>query len=360
MKTVALDAMGGDNAPGVEVEGALAAAKTGQVRVLLVGDEGELTAELRRRGGPRGLPVEVRHASQVITMEDHPSAAVRRKTDASMRVAFNLVRDREADAVVSAGNSGAMLACGLFVLKRLPGVDRPAILTTFPTRRGNAGLLDMGANVECRPLHLVQFAVMGACFARMVHAKPRPAVGVLANGSEDHKGTELTREASAALREHPSREFEYLGYIEGRDIFSGRVDVVVCDGFSGNLVLKVTEGAAETLVDVLKREINASLLSRLVALGLLPVFRRVKAFMDYAEQGGAPLLGIDGVAIICHGGSNSKAIKNALLGGARYADYGLSGAIHASLDQHGPLIASARGKNEKPAPAESTQAGTGT
>jgi glycerol-3-phosphate acyltransferase PlsX len=359
MKTVALDAMGGDNAPEVEVAGALAAAKSGEVRVVLVGDERELTAELRRQGGASNLPVEVRHASQVITMQDHPSSAVRRKTDASMRVAFNLVKDREADAVVSAGNSGAMLACGLFVLKRLPGVDRPAILTTFPTRGGNAALLDMGANVDCKPLHLIQFAVMGACFARMVHTKPRPAVGVLSNGSEEHKGTDLTREASAALREHPSKEFEYLGYVEGRDIFSGRVDVVVCDGFSGNLVLKVTEGAAETLIGVLKREINAGLLSRLFALGLLPTFRRVKAFMDYAEQGGAPLLGVDGVAIICHGGSNAKAIKNALLGGARYANYGLSGAIHASLDEHGSLVASARGKNERPAAEESAHEESG-
>ena len=342
MKTVALDAMGGDHAPRVEVAGAIDAARTGRVRLLLVGDERALTRELGRHSGAGRLPVEVRHASEVITMHDHPSAAVRRKTDASMRVAVNLVRDGEADAVVSAGNSGAMMACGLFVLKRLPGVDRPAILTTFPTRSGQAALLDMGANVDCRPLHLVQFAVMGQCFARAVHGKARPTVGILSNGSEEHKGTELTREANAVLREHPSSEFDYLGYVEGKDVFSGRVDVVVCDGFTGNLVLKVTEAAAETLVGLLGEQIRSGILSRLFALGLLPVFRRVKARMDYAEQGGAPLLGINGVAIICHGGSNPRAIKNALLGAASHADYQLAGRIRTAVEGHAPLAASAR------------------
>jgi len=341
VRTIALDAMGGDHAPQVEVDGAVAAARTGQVRVLLVGDQQVLERELASRGAA-GLPIEVIHASQVITMHDAPSHAVRRKTDASMRRAAELVAKGEADAVVSAGNSGAMLACGLFVLKRQPGVDRPAILTTFPTRRGCAALLDMGANVDCRPLHLTQFAVMGATFARLMHGKARPRVGVLSNGSEEHKGTELTRETNRILRRGGS-SFDYLGYVEGRDIFSGEVDVVVCDGFTGNLVLKVTEGAAETLVGFLKDAIGASLVSKVLALGLLPAFRRMKQRMDYAEYGGAPLLGVRGGAIICHGGSNTKAIKNALLGAGRYLDVDLAGAIGQALEAERALVEAARG-----------------
>lgn len=343
MKTVAVDAMGGDNAPQVEVEGAVEAARSGQVRVVLVGDETRLRGELQRLGARNLLGLSVRHATEVITMHDPPSAAVRRKKDSSMRVAVERVRDGAADAVVSAGNSGAMMACSLFVLKRLPGVDRPAILTTFPTRTGNAALLDMGANVECRPLHLVQFAVMGATFARQVHNKRRPRVGLLSNGAEDHKGTELTRETHRLLRGGPA-EFEYVGYVEGRDVFSGRVDVVVCDGFSGNLVLKVTEGVAETLASFLRDAINASLLGRAAAVALLPTFKRVKRRMDYAEQGGAPLLGVCGSCIICHGGSNAKAIKNAILGAGRSAADDLAGAIGASMDSHAELVDASRGR----------------
>jgi glycerol-3-phosphate acyltransferase PlsX len=341
-KTIALDAMGGDNAPHVEVEGAVAAARSGKVRVLLVGDGAVLERELARRGAAR-LPIEVRHATQVITMHDQPSTAVRRKTDASMRVAMALVQSGEADAVVSAGNSGAMMACGLFLLKRLEGVDRPGILTTFPTRTGLAALLDMGANVECRPLNLVQFAVMGAAFSRLVHGKGRPRLGVLSNGAEEHKGTDLTRETHQLLRDHPAN-FDYLGYVEGRDIFSGKVDVVVCDGFSGNLVLKVTEGVAETLASFVKEAIRGSLFSRLFALGLLPAFRRVRARMDYAEQGGAPLLGVNGIVIICHGGSNTKAIKNALLGAARLSDSGLTGAIREAIARENAVVVAAKGR----------------
>jgi glycerol-3-phosphate acyltransferase PlsX len=345
MKTVALDAFGSDHAPGVEVEGAIEAARTGQVRVLLVGDRARLEGELAtRRAG--GLPIEVRHASQTITMHDAPSQAIRRKTDASMRVATDLCKAGEADAVVSAGNSGAMLACGLFVLKRLKGVDRPAILTTFPTRTGQAALLDMGANVDCKPLHLAEFAVMGATFARLCHGKARPRLGVLANGAEEHKGTELTRGAHALLADARETAFEYVGYVEGRDVFSGSVDVVVCDGFSGNLVLKVTEGAAETLLAFIKEAIGRSFWTRLLALGLRPAFRGVKRRMDYAEQGGAPLLGVRGVSIICHGGSNAKAIKNALLGAGRYVDLDLPRAIESGLESHAALIESARGHVE--------------
>lgn len=356
-RTIALDAMGGDHAPQVEVDGAVAAARTGQVRLILVGDKEVLERELASRDA-RGLPIEVKHASQVITMEDHPSSAVRRKTDSSMRVAFNLVKSGEADAVVSAGNSGAMLACGLFVLGRLPGVDRPAIMTTFPTRRDNAVLLDMGANVDCRPIHLAQFAVMGATYSRLMHQKARPRVGVLSNGSEDHKGTDLTRGTHQVLRAAP-HDFDYIGYIEGRDIFSGDVDVVVCDGFTGNLVLKVTEGAAEILAVFLKESIRSSAISKLFAVGMIPAFRRFKARMDYAEHGGAPLLGIKGVAIVCHGGSNAKAIKNAVLGANRYVGTELAGEIQRSLESHHELIEAAKG-HRQPEGARSPSNGAGS
>lgn len=346
-KTVALDAMGGDHAPHIEVEGALAAARAG-ARVLLCGDRDVLHAELARYGGAGSLPIEVCHASQVITMEDAPAHALRRKPDSSMRVAVELCKSGRADAVVSAGNSGAMLACGLFVMKRLEGVDRPAILTTFPTRRAPAALLDMGANVDCRPLHLAQFAVMGATFARVMHGKSRPRVGILSNGTEEHKGTELTREASHALRAAP-HAFDYIGYVEGRDIFSGDVDVVVCDGFTGNLVLKVTEGTAETLAAFMKEALSASLLSKVFALGVLPAFRRVRVRMDYAEEGGAPLLGVRGTAVVCHGGSSSRAIKNAILGVSRYVDADLTGALARAIEEHQPLFDAARGHLPRPA-----------
>ncbi len=342
MQTIALDAMGGDNAPRVEVAGAIDAVKTGKVRVVLVGDQPSIEAELRRQGAHSLKTIEVHHTSQVITMHDPPSTAVRRKKDASMVVAFKLIKDGQADAVVSAGNSGAMMASALFILKRLRGIDRPAILTTFPTRKDAAVLLDMGANVECRPLNLVQFAIMGASFAQLRLQKMRPKVGLLSNGSEEHKGTALTRETHALLSKYKV-EFDYLGYVEGRDIFSGNVDVVVCDGFTGNLVLKVTEGAAETLVAFFKQSIKRSLLSRLIALGLYPSFKQVKDRMDYAEYGGAPLLGVNGVCIICHGGSNEKAIKNALLGAGQYTRSDLAGAINQAIDGHQPIITAAKG-----------------
>jgi phosphate acyltransferase len=348
MKTVALDAMGGDHAPLVEIEGAVDAARTGEVRVILVGDRAPLEKLLARRDRTRGLPIEIRHASQVITMHDHPSVAVRRRADSSMRVAAGLVRSGDADAVVSAGNSGALLACGLLVLGRVKGVDRPAISTTFPTIASSEGrvvILDVGANVECRPLHLVQFAVMGAAFARGMHGKARPRVGLLANGVEEHKGTDLTREANRLLREGcgAAGRIDYVGYVEGRDLCGGGVDVVVCDGFTGNLLLKVTEGVGETLAAFLAEAIRRSWASRLLALGLLPAFRSVRRRMDYAEQGGAPLLGVKGVAIVCHGGSNRVAIKNAILQAARLVDARLGVAVEEELSAHRALVEAARG-----------------
>jgi len=346
---VALDAMGTDTAPTAEVEGAIAAVRERQAKVILVGDKDRLRGALAAAGGD-GLGIEIRHASEVITMEDAPSQVVRRKKDASMRVCFEMVKRGEAGAMVSAGNSGAMLACGLFVLKRLPGVERPAIVTTFPTPVGPCALLDMGANVELRPKALAQFAVLGTVYARMLHGKARPRVGLLSNGSEDHKGTDLTRATHAILCRAASlpsgADFDYIGYVEGRDIFAG-VDVVVTDGFTGNVLLKAVEGAASAIFDMLRREIKKSVRAQAGALLLKPTFQSLKATMDYAEYGGAPLLGVDGVAMVCHGSSDGRAIKNAIYAAERFVRLGLKPELQAAIAKHRPLWEEAQGGSEE-------------
>jgi glycerol-3-phosphate acyltransferase PlsX len=315
---VAVDAMGGDNAPAIEVEGVVAAAREFGISVILVGDSGRLHQELAKHDC-KGLNISVKHAGEVIGMHDSASDAVRKKKDSSVRVSFDLVKNGEADAVVSAGNSGATMAVGMFVLKRLAGIERPAIATIFPTQRGKTLVLDVGGNVDCKPLHLVQFAIMGEVYAKYVMDIDRPKVGLLSNGEEASKGNDLTRETNSILK---NASFNYVGYVEGRDIFGGMVDVVVCDGFVGNVVLKLSEGLVEAAVTMLKEEIKQSLLSKIGYLLARGAFKNFKKKVDYSEYGGAPLLGIDGVAMICHGGSNAKAIKNAI----RFAhDYALKG-----------------------------------
>lgn len=315
---VAVDAMGGDNAPMVEVEGVVAAAREFGIPVTVVGDSERLRLELAKYDCT-GLDIAIKHASEVVDMHDAASDAVRKKKDSSIRVAFDLVRNGEADSVVSAGNSGATMAVGMFVLKRLTSIERPAIATIFPTLRGRTLVLDVGGNVDCKPIHLVQFAIMGEVYARYVMGVENPQVGILSNGEEESKGNELTRETSAILRK---TSFNYVGYVEGRDIFNGMVDVVVCDGFVGNVVLKLSEGLAEAIGKMLKEEIKRSLLSKIGYLLCRRAFKNFKKKVDYSEYGGAPLLGINGVAMICHGGSSPKAIKNAI----RFAhDYALKG-----------------------------------
>ena len=315
---VAVDAMGGDNAPAIEVEGAVAAAREFGIQVILVGDSGRLHQELAKHDC-KGLNISVKHASEVIGMHDSASDAVRKKKDSSIRVSFDLVKNGEADAVVSAGNSGATMAIGMFVLKRLNGIERPAIATIFPTLRGKTLVLDVGGNVDCKSVHLVQFAIMGEVYARYIMDVDKPKVGLLSNGEEASKGNELTRETNSILQ---NASFNYSGYVEGRDIFSGMVDVVVCDGFVGNVVLKLSEGLVEAAVTMLKEEIKQSVLSKIGYLLARSAFKNFKKKVDYSEYGGAPLLGIDGVAMICHGGSNAKAVKNAI----HFAhDYALKG-----------------------------------
>lgn len=315
---VAVDAMGGDNAPAIEVEGAVAAAREFGIQVILVGDSGRLHQELAKHDC-KGLNISVKHASEVIGMHDSASDAVRKKKDSSIRVSFDLVKNGEADAVVSAGNSGATMAIGMFVLKRLNGIERPAIATIFPTLRGKTLVLDVGGNVDCKSVHLVQFAIMGEVYARYIMDVDKPKVGLLSNGEEASKGNELTRETNSILK---NASFNYSGYVEGRDIFNGMVDVVVCDGFVGNVVLKLSEGLVEAAATMLKEEIKQSFLSKIGYLLARSAFKNFKKKVDYSEYGGAPLLGIDGVAMICHGGSNAKAVKNAV----HFAhDYALKG-----------------------------------
>jgi phosphate acyltransferase len=339
MRTIAVDAMGGDHAPGPEVEGAVAAVREKLAKVVLVGDEQRLRGELERIGGKQdGLSIE--HAAEVITMDDHPSVAAKSKKNSSMRIAFDLAKKGKVDGVVSAGNSGAMMACGLFVMKRLPGVDRPGIVTTFPTRHGVCALMDMGANVECRPQTLAQFAVLGAVYAKLLHHKAKPKVGLLSNGEEALKGTELTRGAHKLLSSKAvDKAFEYVGYVEGKDIFTGHLDVVVTDGFTGNIVLKTAEGVGQVIFELLREEILRTQMGKVGALLLRNAFKRLKKRLEYDEHGGAPLVGVDGVAILCHGRSNAKAIKNGIRVAASFADEALPRGIEASIAHHAPLWA---------------------
>jgi glycerol-3-phosphate acyltransferase PlsX len=352
MPRIAVDAMGSDAAPRVEVEGVLAAVRARGMKVTLVGDEPRLRAELAALGGSRE-PIVVRHAPDVITMHDPPSMAVKQKKKSSMRVCFDLLKSGEVDAVVSAGNSGAMMACGLFVLGRLPGVERPAIVTSFPTKAGECALLDTGANVDPKPTVLAQFGVLGAVYARLVHGKPRPKVGLLSNGAEEHKGTALTREAHQLLVRadaNSSADFTYVGYVEGRDIFKGEVDVVVTDGFTGNVVLKSVEGAAEVILGMVREEVTRSgLVAKLGAALMTGVLKQLRRRMDYAEHGGAPLLGVDGVALICHGGSNATALTNAVYVADRFAQIGLGKELTAAVARHGFIWDGAPGEHR---PAE--------
>jgi glycerol-3-phosphate acyltransferase PlsX len=337
MRTVAVDAMGGDHAPAAEVEGAVAAVRERIARVVLVGDRAALRTELQRHGADGLDGLSVHHASEVIRMDDHPAVAAKGKKDSSMRVAFDLAKEGTVDAVVSAGNSGAMLACGLFVMRRLPGVERPGIVTTFPTVNGVCALIDMGANVECRPETLAQFAVLGAVYARLLHGKARPKVGLLSNGEEAIKGTELTRGTHKLLSAEIDKDFEFVGYVEGRDIFSGDVDVVVTDGFTGNVVLKTSEGAAAAINAIIKREILSTTMGKLGALFLRGTFARLKRVLDVDEHGGAPLIGVDGIAVLTHGAASARAIKNGIRVAASFGEASLPAAVAKAIHKHAAL-----------------------
>jgi phosphate acyltransferase len=309
MITIAVDAMGGDHAPRPEVEGSVLAARELGVRVLLVGQPAAVRAELSKHA-PANLPIDVIPASEVITMEDHPVQAFRKKKDSSVHVAARLVREAKADGLVSAGNTGAVMTVAKFLLGTLESVDRVALAAPFPNAKGGVSvLLDVGANVDSRPEHLVQFAVMGEVYYRATFGHRRPRVGLLSVGSEEMKGNELTREVYTRLKKSP---VQFVGNVEGGDLFSGDVDVIVCDGFIGNVALKICEGLAVSIFDLLKKSLKSTLVSQVGAVLSQGAFKGLKKTIDYTEYGGAPLLGVRGVCVIGHGRSNANAVKNAI------------------------------------------------
>ncbi len=307
---IALDAMGGDHAPASEVEGAALAVREYGVEVVLVGDDALVREEMRRQGvqGLHGLTVH--HASQRVEMHEQPSQVARRKRDSSIWVGTELVKKGEAAGIVSAGNTGATVVTAFFLLGVLKGVERPAIATLIPTLTGHTIVLDVGATVDCAAHHLTQFALMGHEYAQHVLNKAHPTIGLLSIGEEDTKGNEVTKETFKRLKESP---LNFVGNVEGRDIFTGAADVVVCDGFMGNVALKIIEGVSEALKKMLIKEIAAeSVLSRFGYALLKPAFGRFRRRLDYAEIGGAALLGVNGICIISHGRSSGRAIKNAI------------------------------------------------
>lgn len=327
---IAVDAMGGDHGPEVVVSGAVSGARRFGVSLLLHGDESLIGATLERLD-TQGVDIDVVDTSEIITMDDHPAQAVRRKPDSSLMRAIQAVKDGDASAMLSAGNSGAVMAGTLMSLGRIKGVDRPAIGSYMPALKGKTLVLDLGAVTDPKPVHLVQFALMGQTYARYVLNVPEPTIGLLSNGEEPGKGNQLTLAAHKLLAS--THGIDFRGNVEGRDIALGVVDIVVTDGFTGNVALKTAEGTAALLTESLKELLTASPLRKLAALALRPAFQELRRRLDYAEIGGAPLLGIDGTAIIAHGRSNALAIENALGVAARSSEQRLPSRIAKRIAQ---------------------------
>ncbi len=327
---VAVDAMGGDYAPRAVVLGAVEAARGLRGEVVLVGKAEVIRRELEDLEYPK-RKLRVVHAPEVITMEESPSRAVRAKPQSSIHRAIELMAQGEVDAVVTAGNSGAALAVAMLKLKRLPGVERPALVSLHPSLRGYTVVLDVGGNVECRPSMLVQFAIMGEIYSRLALGRERPTVGLLSNGTEETKGTEITRKAHEILKKC---NINYVGYVEGRDIYYGDVDVVVCDGFVGNVVLKAAEGIGDFLRWKLKQEAKRGLLSRLFMSLSQGLWRKVLGEVDYTSYGGVPLLGVNGVCFICHGHSSPKAIAQAIRAAFDYVLKDVNGSLVKALEEN--------------------------
>ncbi|HXK01313.1 MAG TPA: phosphate acyltransferase PlsX [Verrucomicrobiae bacterium] len=329
MLTIALDAMGGDHAPKIEVEGAVRAARSLGVKVILVGQQDVVRSELATHEDYRQLPIEIVHASERVTMEDSAAKAVRTKRDSSMRVASRLVRDGVAQCFVSAGNTGAVMATAKMVQGVIPGVDRPALAGIFPTMEGiPVVLVDVGANVDCSPEMLAQFAVMGEIYSRQVLRRPNPRVGILSIGEEDHKGNDLTRAAWGILK---SLRINFIGNVEGGDIYASNVDVIVCDGFIGNVALKVSEGLVDMFKKLLRDSLEATITGKIGYVLSKNAFSVFRKRLDYSEYGGAPLLGVRGGCIICHGRSNANAIKNAIRVAAEFSSGNVNQKIEDEL-----------------------------
>lgn len=329
--TIALDAMGGDHGPSVVVPAAVAVAKSlPHVSQILVGDQDVLEGALRQCGGSGIESLRIHHASQTVAMDEPPSQALRLKKDSSMRVAINLVKDGEADAIVSAGNTGALMATARYVLKTLPGIDRPAIITTIPAIGGYTRMLDLGANVDCSAEHLFQFAVMGAVMAEALDNRGSPKVGLLNIGEEEIKGNDQVKQAARILSQS---QLNYAGYVEGDDIYTGNVDVVVCDGFVGNVALKTSEGVASIIAHYMREEFQRNLLTKLAGLVALPVLRNLRKRIDPRQYNGASLLGLRGIVLKSHGGADVFAFQHAIETAALEVEKGVPALIDQRLDQ---------------------------
>lgn len=324
---LAVDAMGGDFGPEVNVPGSLVAARETGARVILVGNEDAIQAELSKHRH-NDVEIEIVHTTQLAGMAEKPSDILRRKKDSSIQVAFRLVREGRAQGVVTAGNSGAALACGMFILGRINGVDRPALASIMPTLKNPVVLIDVGANADCKPYNLVQFGLMADILAKHVLGVVTPKVGILSIGEEEGKGNSLTKEAHALLK---SSSLNFIGNVEGRDVFAGNTDVIVCDGFVGNVALKLSEGLGNALASMLRTELKKSIWSRLGTLIALPAFKRFGKKIDYAEYGGALILGLNGIAIVCHGSSPARAITTALQQAALFVDKKANEQLVAAL-----------------------------
>jgi glycerol-3-phosphate acyltransferase PlsX len=326
--TIAVDAMGGDRAPFVVVQGVVEAAREYGQPVILVGDSEIVRAELEKHDAA-GLPITVKHAEEVVAMDESPSVAIRKKKKSSIRLAVDLVRSGEARAFVSAGNTGAAMAVSKFRWGCLKGVERPAIAVLLPTANGVTTLLDAGATINCKPRHLVQFAIMGEVYARYILRKENPRVALLSIGEEAAKGNDVIREAFAVLKRSP---MNFIGNLDGKEVYHEKADVIVCDGLIGNVALKISESTAEMMQKVLREELSRTWRSRLGAYILKPAFVNLKKTVDYSEYGGAPLLGVNGVCIIAHGGSSAKAIKNAVRVAAEFSENRLNERIMEDVE----------------------------
>lgn len=327
---IVVDAMGGDHAPEEIVKGAVAACKEYGTNVLLIGREDQIRKELDLCGSVPSSKIEIEHADDVVLMDDSPSAIVRGKRNSSIHAGLRHVKNGTADAFFSAGNTGAVMAVAIMILRTLQGIDRPAIGAVLPNIKGHTVMLDVGANVDCKPLNYIQFAVMGSVYAQIVLGLPSPSIGLLSIGEEDVKGNETTKSVHTMLRSM-DKSLNFYGNVEGKDLFKGTTDVIVCDGFSGNVALKVAESTGWYVSKMLREELTRTLRAKIGALIAKKALMRLKERADYTEYGGAPLLGVDGICIIGHGSSNANAVKNGIRVAKELAEHDLNKSIQAKL-----------------------------
>ena len=327
---IVLDAMGGDNAPAVEVEGAIQAVQEFGHDLILVGDKDRIKKELEKHGFSSDKIV-LRHASEVIEMHDPAAISVRRKRDSSIVVGLDIIKKDQADAFVSAGNTGAVVCAATLSLRLLPGIERPGIAIVIPTLKGTSLIIDVGANINTKPIHLLQYGIMADAYSRYLLGKSSPSVGLLSVGEEESKGTEFIKEAHTLLSES---KLNFAGNIEGRDVYAGKVDIILCDGFVGNVILKISVSVADTIMQSLRQEIKADFLATIGAVLSGSAFNELKRKMDYSERGGALLLGVDGRCIICHGSSTPKAIKNAIRVAAEFVKQDVNKHIIEELESY--------------------------